>query len=580
MKTFLPVARRSRARALSGVPRLPLAALVVFVVVAFAPLARAQWQNATYTLRGGWNAIYLHGDASHAAIADLVASRPEIVSIWRWNTNANAIQFGSSPLIPVAGTSDWNIWYRDNAAGSTLATLTGQNAYLVECSGPAATTYSLMIPQKVLPPRSTWVRNGANFLGFPTRLATAYPMFSSYFATFPVAVAANTKIYKYAGGPLGESNPEQVFSPQFEPLDRNQAYWFDAAVVGDFYAPIEVAPSNSQGLAFGRTGAQVIVRLRNRTAAAVTVTVAPTDSAASPSGQEQITARVPLTRRTFNSTTSAFEDSPVAGQFDVVLAPQSSTELTFGVDRALITGATDALYASLLRFTDAGGLMDISLPVSARVTSLAGLWVGEIAVNSVESKAPGYAGTATAQPYPLRVILHVDDGGTVRLLSQVYLGRLAPTPNPLGLATVESALLATDKANARRISVAHLPPDTVVGTGSGSVALGQTLVRTVSIPFNAPTNPYVHAYHPDHDNRDARGVPLTTAIESPAISRVCSFTFAASPPPGSASVGWGSTVLGGTYSETVSGLHRATLTVGGTFELRRISELGSITTSP
>jgi hypothetical protein len=98
----------------------------------------------------------------------------------------------------------------------------------------------------------------------------------------------------------------------------------------------------------------------------------------------------------------------------------------------------------------------------------------------------------------------------------------------------------------------------------------------------ASTNPYVHTYHPDHDNRDARFnlTPLLDPfVESPAISRELSFTFAASPPPGSSALGWGSTVLGGTYSETVTGLHRQPLTALGTFELRRVSELGALTTN-
>ncbi len=554
-----------------------LAFFCVFLL--FTSAARAQWQNVTYTLQGGWNAIYLHGDATHTTIDTLVAANPEIVSIWRWNTNANPVQFGSSPLIPTAGTSDWNIWYRGNAAGSSLSALIGQNAYLVECSGAATATYSIMIPQKVLTPRSTWVRNGANFLGFPARFNTAYPMFSSYFATFPVATAANTKIYKYTGGPLGEGNPVQVFSPQFEPLNRNQAYWFDAAVVGDFYAPIEISSSNLSGLVFGRTGSQIIVRLRNRTAAAVTLTVTPTDSAPSPTGQEQITAGVPLTQRVYNSTTLTFDTTPVTSAFNVVLGPQASTELTFGVNRALITGATNALYASLLRFTEAGNLIDIALPVSARVTSLSGLWVGDVAVNGVQSTVAGATNPATATSYPLRVLLHVDDSGTARLLSQVFLGRLAPAPYALGICTQESLLKADDKANARRLVAAHLPLDTEVSTGTGSVALGQTLVRAITIPFNERTNPYVHAYHPDHDNKDARSAVLTTPLESPTIARTCSFTFSVAPPAGTSAAGWGSTVLGGTYQETVSGLHRSDLTVTGTFELRRVSEIGSITTN-
>ncbi len=553
--------------------------LLLSLFLLLTPHAHAQWQTTTYTLHGGWNSIYLHGDATHATIDQLLAANPEVISVWRWNPNANPIQFGSSPLIPVAGSIDWNIWVRGQPAQTTLASLLGQTAYLVECSGVVTDNFSLTIPQKVQPPRSTWVRNGANLLGFPTKLGGAYPTFAAYFATFPVAVAANTKIYKYVGGPLNAANPVQVFSPSFEPLDRTQAYWFDAAVVSDFYAPLEVSPSNLAGLSYGRTGSRIIVRVRNRTAAVVTLTVAPVASASAPVGQEAITAAVPLTRRTFDAGTASYVDTAVSGPFGVVLAPQSSVELSFGVDRSLITGATDALYASLLRFTESGNLMDVVLPVTARVTSLAGLWVGDVAATNVQSKAPGSPGTTTASPYPLRVIIHVDNTGTARLLSQVFLGRLAPAPYDLGVCTKESLLKADDKANARRLVAAHLPVDTEVSSGSGSVALGATLVRAVSVGFAERTNPYVHTYHPDHDNKNPRFEMLTTPLESPNIARSCAFTFTLTPPVGTSASGWGSTVIGGTYAETVTGLHKDALTVTGTFELRRISEIGSITTN-
>lgn len=38
-------------------------ALSSLLLAASAP---AQWQSTTYALKGGWNAIYLHGDASYA----------------------------------------------------------------------------------------------------------------------------------------------------------------------------------------------------------------------------------------------------------------------------------------------------------------------------------------------------------------------------------------------------------------------------------------------------------------------------------------------------------------------------------
>jgi hypothetical protein len=558
-----------------------LSLLLLVLAGAGLPTAWAQWQTINYTLHGGWNSIYLHGDASYATIEQQLANNPEVLSIWRWNPNPTATQFGGAGLLPLAGTPEWSTWTKDVATPDTLSALIGQTAYLVECAGTITDTYSLSITQRVLPPASKWVRSGANFLGFPARVSSP-PTIANYFATFPSAVAANTKIYKYVGGPLGASNPLQVFSPAFETLDRTQAYWFDATVVSDFYAPLEITPSNLAGLVYGRNGSQVTVRVRNRSSATVTLTVTPATSATAPVGQDQWTAAVPLTRRTFNSVTSSYEFIAVSAPFTVVLAPQAASEMVFGVDRAAITGPANSLYASLLRFTESSNLLEVLLPVSARVTSLAGLWVGDVAVTNVESKAVGFTGTATKSPYPLRVLLHVDDAGTARVLSQVFLGRLAPAPYAPGIATKEAHLKADEKANAQRFVATHLPLDEVLATGTGSVALGQTLVRSVSIPFNGPTNPYVHTYHPDHDNKNSRFDLLTgtlETLESPTIGRTFSFTFSPAPLPTSSPLGWGSTVLGGTYAETITGVHKDPLTVSGTFELRRVSELGSITTN-
>jgi hypothetical protein len=171
------------------------------------------------------------------------------------------------------------------------------------------------------------------------------------------------------------------------------------------------------------------------------------------------------------------------------------------------------------------------------------------------------------------------------VLSQVFMGKLTAPGNPVGLCTKETGLLGTDKANARRLVAAHLPLDRVLDTGTGSVALLSTLTRSISLPFDDPTNPFVHKFHPDHDNKDAGGDSLGVGQESYTVTRKISFSFTAAPPPGSSvTVGWGSSVIGGTYAEVIQGLHKDSEGVGtgdglklaGTFELRRVSELGSL----
>ena len=223
------------------------------------------------------------------------------------------------------------------------------------------------------------------------------------------------------------------------------------------------------------------------------------------------------------------------------------------------------------------GRRDTAVVQNGKVTgfTITGGGSGYLAAPAITMPAPLAPGTTTARRPPLRVILHVDDGGTARLLSQVFIGELAGGSS--GLCTTEAGLSVADKATASRLVAAHLPLDRVLGSGSGSVALGQTLVRTVTIPFNDDTNPFVHSYHPDHNNKDACGMPLGAGVESYGITRTLSFQFTTTPPAGVSAAGWGSTSIGGNYTEVIRGLHKKDLTVSGTFVLRRASEIGTLT---
>jgi hypothetical protein len=542
--------------------------LLTFASLFLAATAHAQWQSTTYTLNGGWNSIYLHGNATHATLDELFAAKPEVLEVWRWNPNPNQVGFTSTPLLPSNGTPEWSKWVRGGPAASLIG-LTGQSAYLVKCSSAV----SVAIAQRPMPPSNTWVRSGANFLGFPSSKATGnFPTFSNYFATFPAAIAANAKIFKYVGGELGPGNPLQIFSPNLERVNRDQAYWFSSEVVGNFYAPVQISLSNNEGFAFGRRGTVITARVMNRTAAVMTLRIAPVASNSPPDGQELITAGVPLTRRTLDDQ-AAWVETPIAAAYDEVIAPKSSVELSFGIDRSAMSGAADALYASLLRFTDSANTFDILLPATARKDTLAGLWIGEAIVTAVESKPLQNAVKPTGSAFPLRYLIHVADDGTARVVSQVFMGPMAAAPHDFGLCRSEAGLKADAKAAARRIVATHLPLDQALVTTTGSFTIGSDLSCTIATPFNDPTNPFVHQYHPDHDNKSGQ-TALVAGQESYNITREVSFTFTATPPGGGSATGWGSSVIGGTYGEVVSGLHKQNISLTGTFVLRRASELG------
>jgi hypothetical protein len=111
------------------------------------------------------------------------------------------------------------------------------------------------------------------------------------------------------------------------------------------------------------------------------------------------------------------------------------------------------------------------------------------------------------------------------------------------------------------------------GTASFSVVLGHT----------AASNPFLHTFHPDHDNKPAEFTPgpLPEGIESYTVSRAIDLNFVADPAAlGLSSPGWGSTILGGDYQEVISGLRAQPITVKGKFVLHRLSAIGDLVEQP
>jgi len=548
--------------------KISLASLLV------ASAADAQWVTKTYPLVTGWNGVWLAGDASYTSVASLFASSTAVTEVWRWNPNPDKTAFTQTPSAPTSNSDEWTIWKRDGSE-TGLSKMVGNSAYLIRCSA----TTSVPIKQLVQPPLATWLISGGNFLGLPSGTASA-PKMSSFLASYPSAsttvLATPSKIYKYIGGELSANNPMLV-APGTETMDPNKAYWFNVATVGNFTAPVEYEVASSSGLAFGRTQSAMSVGITNRSTSSLILTVALGASEAAPGSQPAVSGGVPLTVRTFNSASNSYSEAAMGGSFTVTVPASGRTTLDFGIDRSRMAGTAEAFYASILRITDSANLSDVSLPVSGQTASPAGLWVINTSVNQVDSSVSG-SGSSTSQPFPLVFLSHVDSAGTARLLSQAFVGKLTSTGNPVGISISESSVLGYSASDLKpvRYFACQLPTSVTSITGSGTIATGSTLSWAIPIPFNEPSNPFVHGYHPDHDNLDAKGRALAAGQESFTINRNCQFTFTAASPDGRYVAGWGTTVLGGTYLETVAGLHKQVLQVRGTFQMRRVSEIAAI----
>jgi hypothetical protein len=558
---------------------------------------QAQWLTESYTLLPGWNGIYLSVDASHTTIDDILLGRTDILEIWRWNPGSPESTFIENPDIPETGVSEWSIWRLGDPDNTTMTTLLGNRAYLVKVDG--SVSVGLSVKGKPQMPSLTWNYNGLNLFGFPVN-PTGTVYFDKYLESN--ATLASATIYQYVGGDLGLGNPAMVFNKRTTAIRRGKAYWIESRQYSEFYGPVRVRAGS--GLAFGRTTNLQRIYFENVSSQSVVVTVTPSASEAAPAGEDTVAGAVPISRRTYDTDTGTYLYTPISAPIQLTVAPNGVSDLVVALDRTAMAGDPGTLYQSLLTITDDGALTKIVVPVSAEVDSLAGLWVGEAAIDQVQNQLQRFVKDAngdpvvkedgsyeldtdstdtdlhaTAQTFALRMILHVDAGMVVRMLSEVYVGTLASTGD-MGVATSQDLLQQDSLANAIRISSANLPPALVMtdNSNAGVYAVPTTLSYAFTVGYNSPHNPFVHKYHPDHDNLDARfESALPAGVESYNITRAITLTFESDASAlGMSEIGWGASVLGGYYQETLTGLHKNSITTRGIFIIRRVSELDAI----
>jgi hypothetical protein len=605
----------------------------------------AQWITQTNVLRAGWNAVYLHVDASHATLDQLVGSDAfnPIQEIWYWHPALPTGQFIESPQIPSTIGNQWSSWVRSQGPASALQRMVGNGAYLVRVAN-SASTYNWIVKGKPVTPTYRWTLTGLNFVGFPTPPNPA-PFFEAFLAQAP-ELQQHGEIYLYQGGDLSSSNPFKLFASRTTPVRRDQAYWIRAGeTYNQYFGPFQILDASSSGISFGDRLGQSRLRLRNVVANPLTVTLRQVASESAPAGQPAILATPTLLLRSaINSTNLTYDYTNLSsGQQQWTLAPAGQTgsevEVVIGLNRFAMPGSSGAQFAAVLRFTDSLGLSQVDVGVSAQKSSTAGLWVGAASVNSVNHYLTPYAratneadfqalltrlqlsegangyhyewvpgsgrvlvfggpeqktGTylvdgpvklnagSVARPFPLRLIVH-NDGANSRLLQKVFHG-MAPSSN-IVLATKENLLLGSQLASAHRISAVHLPTSdaNLPWNFTGAMETGGSMSVTVREDYNdQSSNPFLHTYHPDHDNLNAQfNATQAPGVESYEIRRQITLTFT-TPANDFDSLTGGSQDLSGNFSEVMTlpgrGTQSRQFNALGMFSLKRISDIANLTT--
>lgn len=187
--------------------------------------------------------------------------------------------------------------------------------------------------------------------------------------------------------------------------------------------------------------------------------------------------------------------------------------------------------------------------------------------------------------FPLRLILHNRaEANEVSLLQHVYVGQGKTTTNTI-IANRESLLDSAQLASARRITATHLPFSRAnePWKRTGSLNPGHVVIFEIGVDHNDhASNPFLHTFHPDHDNLDANFQAVQAqGVESFSISRTIKLTFA-TPGDDFASVTASAQTRNGTYEETmtiggVGGAARE-FRLAGSFILQLISPVPTLTT--
>lgn len=581
---------------------LILITLLVVLDFASAVTMHAQWVTQQIELKPGWNAVFLEVDPSPADPGTLLAGLP-VESVWDWNRAADPAQFVQDPSTLIPGAPGWMTWFPAGsplASESTLFALRDGRPYLIRTTNSQPVTWTVTGRPSLR--RLSWQSGMVNWVGF--HVATPAPSFQALFAG--QTGLAGQPVYA-----LDATGAWRAFADLSAARPRpGESYWVRCRLPAQAAGTILVDAGSRRGLEFGAAGAEQSVRIRNATATARQITVRLLTSATPPAGEPLLAGPVPLEYWRSSYATTNFGWEPLTGPLTLTGLPAGQDwNLRLGVRRnAAAAAASGSQFQSVLEVTDDLGTRWV-IPVTADPVSaagalaglqdasqpgtplLSGLWIGDAVLNAVSMPAHPADGSATrpaSGTFSFRLILHVDAAGTTRLLQQVFLVRKPPVLE----ADIDDPFLSHVVEPARTVAVsdeALIPgivgAETVVGrrVSSPAFAFGQplilaggafgagTLQGAVALDYDHPLNPFKHTFHPDHNNQDERfEQKLPEGRESFTVNRSLALEFSATDPLGLNPPGWGSTEVGGTYRETITGLHRAPIRVGGTFRLVRV----------
>lgn len=539
------------------------------------------------TLQPGWNAVHVELTPNAPEIETVFAGMP-IRSVWRYAPNDGGAEFIRDPSEGLENIEGWFGWFpqpRPEAFLSNLFRIDGNTAYLVRLDG--TTSRQVTITGKPVFRAPDWRSDAFTLTGLPVATGNG-PSFSEFFSES--AAHVGQPVYKLSGN----GQWQLVTTPATEVIAPGAAYWIYTKGNSGFQGPLQLVLDQGSAMEFSAALDEIRVVLRNRSGANGSFQIQrigngalplrfrnedpETGEVGWPNLQDTLVLDAPVNKDVFLTLAVVRRDFN-ADRMEEVIAITDET----GQRVLLALGGNTIQPSAIVRLAN-------GKQVSA--SPFAGLWVGDVTVDAVsQAQQAGTTPMPVGRPFSQRFLIHVNSSGEASLLKDVIQmwdeGTTQPSSvNPAYNEVAEPGryVLITDKnligaysgaANMDGASVGirfstvayDFEPQTLAFTGG--FGPGSELTANAVVTPTLPTNPFLHRFHPDHDNLDDN---FTNAkVEAYQVARNMRLSFTNEDPQGGSLPGWGDSIVGGVFSESITGLHKNAIFTSGQFRLRRVS---------
>ena len=480
------------------------AAVLACALVAHADVVVQQ----SLVLKYGWNAVYV----------EVAPTQPPDEVFADWPVKSVGFYDPASFLATRQFSQTWDsqglsmnpiaMWHRDYPEASQVDSIPAGTVCLAFSTNAEPTTVTLVgVPAA---PRMTWhvtnTNEVYNFVGFSLQAGERVSP-NDYFRGFDGDLLKGG-FFKFSGkDPDAKPTIKDLYAS--ETFSDGDVLLVASDVQSDWSGALYVSPMN--GLDFGSDQSLALFSVRNDGEDGRTVAVDMFCDAAY--GEVPLPRSAVHIRDTAVALTNAAwialsdNESAVARKW---LAAGETWRIEFGLDRAAFdTGVRGRKFGALLRVTDVDGTskMRADVPLVGETsgesatsrTWSGGLWVANVAFDRIVT--PGSpAETETGGTANLRLPIHIDATGTVRLLQRVVsAGEIEADGMYAYHLYAGTATVPTTANVAMRISAVCLPTELPVIESTGGTFSTNGVTFAFTVAGGGATSLLRHPLHPQHD---------------------------------------------------------------------------------